>query len=97
MLYAISGLGLEAHELDLRNYQRSGTGLERDLAGCAAAWVRGGNAFTLRHAMKGSGADALIPRLIADDAFVYAGYSAGPASWHRASAAWSSATTPTRS
>ncbi len=77
-LDAISGLGLAAHELDLRDYQRGGTELERELVGCAAVWVRGGNAFTLRYAMKASGADGLIARLIAEDAFVYAGYSAGP-------------------
>lgn len=77
-LEAISGLGLEPHEVDLRDYQRGGTELERELVGCAAVWVRGGNVFTLRYAMKVSGAEALIPRLIAEDAFVYAGYSAGP-------------------
>ena len=52
--------------------------LEHDLAGLAALWVRGGNAFVLRYAMATSGADRLIPRLVADDALVYAGYSAGP-------------------
>jgi dipeptidase E len=75
---ALRELGLEPKEVDLRDYD-AGTGtLERDLAGLAALWVRGGNAFVLRYAMATSGADRLIPRLLADDALVYAGYSAGP-------------------
>jgi dipeptidase E len=41
-------------------------------------WLRGGNVFVLRHAMQRSGADELIVDGLARDAFVYAGYSAGP-------------------
>jgi dipeptidase E len=77
-LEALAGLGLEPHELDLRDY-RAGTGtLERDVGGLGALWVRGGNAFVLRYAMAISGADRMVPRLLAEDALVYAGYSAGP-------------------
>jgi dipeptidase E len=76
-LEALDGLGLEGRELDLRDYHAASGALERDLARVAALWVRGGNAFALRHAMEISGADRVIPRLLADDALVYAGYSAG--------------------
>ncbi len=77
-LRALRELGLEPHEVDLRDYDAEAHTLARDLAGVGALWVRGGNAFTLRYAMATSGADRLIPRLVAEDAVVYAGYSAGP-------------------
>jgi len=77
-LDALGGLGLEPHEVDLRDYDAASDTLAHDLAGLAALWVRGGNAFVLRYAMATSGADRLIPRLVAEDALVYAGYSAGP-------------------
>lgn len=76
-LAALRGLGLDPHELDLRDYAAGTTTLADDLAGLGAVWVRGGNTFVLRHALATSGGDRLIPRLIADDALVYAGYSAG--------------------
>lgn len=75
---ALRELGLEPREVDLRDYDAAGRTLERDLASIAGLWVRGGNAFALRFAMATSGADRLIPRLLGDDALVYAGYSAGP-------------------
>jgi dipeptidase E len=71
------GLGLEPYEVDLRHHVAPESVAEA-LDGCAGVWVRGGNAFALRHAMARSGADRVIPRLLADDALVYAGYSAGP-------------------
>lgn len=77
-LEALRELGLDPHEVDLRDYDAGSGALERDLAGLGGLWVRGGNAFVLRHAMATSGADRLIPRLVAADALVYAGYSAGP-------------------
>ena len=77
-LEAMRGIGLEPREIDLRDYPPDTGALERDLDGLAALWVRGGNAFVLRYAMATSGADRLIPRLVAEDTLVYAGYSAGP-------------------
>jgi len=77
-LTALQGLGFAPYEVDLRDFDASTTTLATELAGCAALWVRGGNAFTLRMAMARSGADHLIPQLLRDDALVYAGYSAGP-------------------
>lgn len=77
-LEALRELGLDPHDVDLRDYDAGSGALEHDLAGLGGLWVRGGNAFVLRHAMTTSGADRLIPRLVAADALVYAGYSAGP-------------------
>jgi dipeptidase E len=75
----LSGLGLHPEEVDLRQFGTADVGrLERTLTSYSALWLRGGNVFALRHAMAASGADQLIPRLLADDAFVYSGYSAGP-------------------
>ena len=55
-------------------------GLEARLREHEVVWVRGGNVFGLRYAMHLSGADEVLPRLLAEDAIVYAGYSAGPCS-----------------
>jgi dipeptidase E len=77
-LAALSELGLDAAELDLRDYFDDEARLRRDLAGVALAWLRGGNVFMLRHAMRRSRADTAFRDLLADDTLVYAGYSAGP-------------------
>jgi dipeptidase E len=76
-LAALAGLGLDAAELDLRGYFGPRQLLRRDLAGTGVAWLRGGNAFMLRYALARSGADAVLAGLLAADALVYAGYSAG--------------------
>jgi dipeptidase E len=77
-LAALADLGLDAVELDLRDYDGQQQRLRRDLAGAAVAWLRGGNAFMLRYALHRCGADVLFRELLAADALVYAGYSAGP-------------------
>lgn len=41
-------------------------------------WLRGGNVFMLRYALRRSRADALLVDALKRDALVYAGYSAGP-------------------
>ena len=74
---ALAGLGLDAAELDLRGYAGEPQRLRRDLAGTGLAWLRGGNVFVLRAALARSGADAVLAGLLAADALVYAGYSAG--------------------
>src|SRR5690349_22762975 len=51
--------------------------MRRDLAGTGLAWLRGGNVFVLRAALARSGADVVLAGLMAADALVYAGYSAG--------------------
>lgn len=73
----LAGLGLAAEELDLRAYFADPSALTSALAAYRMLWVRGGNTFVLRHAMAASGADVAIKDLLARDAVVYAGYSAG--------------------
>ena len=77
-LAALAGLDLDGAELDLRDYFGQQQRLRRDLAGAGLAWLRGGNVFMLRYALYRSGADAVFRELLAADALVYAGYSAGP-------------------
>jgi dipeptidase E len=74
---SLARLGLDAAELDLREYDDPAV-LAPTLQEIEVLWVRGGNVFTLRHAMRSSALDALLPALLAQDALVYAGYSAGP-------------------
>lgn len=77
-LAALAALGMDAVELDLRDYFGQEQRLRRDLAGVSLAWLRGGNVFMLRYALRRSGADTVFGDLLAADALVYAGYSAGP-------------------
>jgi dipeptidase E len=76
-LGALAELGVDAEELDLRDYfggrERLASGLMRH----RLVWVRGGNTFMLRHALAASGADGILTDLLERDALVYAGYSAG--------------------
>ena len=75
---ALAMLGIDAEELDLRDYYDNPERIGADLARYQLVWVRGGNVFVLRKAMEKSGADKAIVDLLAKDAFVYGGYSAGP-------------------
>ncbi|MGP7998201.1 MAG: Type 1 glutamine amidotransferase-like domain-containing protein [Streptosporangiaceae bacterium] len=76
-LTALAGLGFAATELDLRDYTGQAQRLRRELA-AGLAWVRGGNVFMLRYALARSGGDEVFRDLLAADALVYGGYSAGP-------------------
>ena len=75
---ALGELGFDAAELDLRDYFDDERQLRRELAAVALAWLRGGNVFMLRYALRRSGGDTVFRDLLASDALVYAGYSAGP-------------------
>jgi Peptidase family S51 len=77
-LAALADLGFDAVELDLRDYFAQQQRLRRELAGVSMAWLRGGNVFTLLNALYRSGGDVVLDELLAADALVYAGYSAGP-------------------
>ena len=77
-LAALADLGFDAAELDLRGYFDQEQRLRHDLAGVGLAWLRGGNVFMLRYALYRSGADVVFRELLAADALIYAGYSAGP-------------------
>jgi dipeptidase E len=76
-LQALGDLGFDAHEVDLRDFAGRGDALRRELAAVGVVWVRGGNVFTLRHAIWHSEADAVLRDVVSTDAIVYAGYSAG--------------------
>jgi len=70
-------LGIEAELLDLTNYFSDKDALKRKLTTLGGVWVRGGNVFVLRQAMKLSALDEiLIEYAQAHTDFVYGGYSA---------------------
>ncbi len=71
----MKSLGFKPTLLDLRNYFDK-PGLTEYLSGFDMVWVRGGNAFILVKAMKQSGFDDVIEKLIKPGKLVYAGYSA---------------------
>jgi dipeptidase E len=73
----LAALGIEAVPFDLRDYFGGGD-VAAALAKFGGVWVRGGNTFVLRQAMRLSGFDRAIEDLRSQD-FVYAGYSAGVA------------------
>lgn len=70
-------LGLDAEEVDLRQYFGSSQRLAQVLAPLDLLWVRGGNVFVLRRACKQSGFDILLKQLLVEDAVAYGGNSAG--------------------
>lgn len=77
-IYTLQSLGLKPELLDLRDYFGKSEELKKKLDKFNAVWVRGGNVFVLRVAMKKSGFDKIIKEKKNDKDFVYAGYSAGP-------------------
>src|SRR4051795_7506327 len=56
--------GLDAFDLDLREYFGRAEALAAELAQTRLVWVVGGNAFLLRRAMRQSGFDAIAPGLV---------------------------------
>ena len=69
-------LEIDVEVLDLRDYFGDRPRLEAILANLGGVWVRGGNTFVLRQAMKLSGFDGLLVERVGTD-FFYGGYSAG--------------------
>lgn len=69
--------GLDVELLDLRNYFGKKAELAQKIAEFGVIWVRGGNCFVLRQAMKLSGFDAVLKDLLKKDDILYGGYSAG--------------------
>lgn len=74
----LESIGLQPSEVDLRNYFGGADGLEEALLAFDLLWVRGGNAFVLRRALRQSRADDIIKAIVQNDSVVYGGYSAGP-------------------
>lgn len=73
----LKNIGLEPIEIDLRNYFGKADELKKVLMDFNLIWVRGGNSFVLRRALRQSGCDRTIEELLNKDACVYGGYSAG--------------------
>lgn len=74
---ALSGLGLHTEILDLKNYFGETKKLRKKMSELGGVFVRGGNTFILRQAMKLSGFDVIFHELLSKNDFLYAGYSAG--------------------
>lgn len=78
---ALNDLGLPAEELDLRDYFVGGRDgapqLQDKLARLDFLWVRGGNPFVLRRAMRASGLDRIVAEFLSQDRICWGGYSAG--------------------
>ena len=70
-------IGITPHELDLRDYFEDNTGLQEKLKEHDFVWVTGGNTFVLRRALKFSGGDKLLAKLVLKDEIVYGAESAG--------------------
>ncbi len=74
----LSAVGLKVEKLDLRDYFNQPKKLKEDIAKFGVIWVRGGNVFVLRQAMKLSGFDNLLISLAKSNKdLLYGGYSAG--------------------
>jgi dipeptidase E len=76
-MYELAALGIAGTSLDLRDYFGRTAALRDTLSTCDLVWVTGGNAFTLRRAMKQSGFDDVIGDMLDADTIVYGGFSAG--------------------
>lgn len=74
-LEEVRSVGIHVEPLDLRAYFGHPSALMEDLAMFGGVWIRGGNTFVLRQAMRLSGFDEII-RAKAKTDFLYAGYSA---------------------
>jgi len=73
----LTSLGLDVELVDLREYFGRQDELEKKLSGYGVIWVRGGNVFVLREAMKRSGFDVILEQLVQKEGTLYGGYSAG--------------------
>ena len=73
----LKNLGLNVELLDLKDYFSKIDKLRKKISELGALFVRGGNTFILRQAMRLSGFDIIFKELLKRDDFVYAGYSAG--------------------
>lgn len=76
-LEQMHGVGLDTEMLDLKDYFGAKRRLQEKLDGLGGVWLRGGNSFVLRQAMRLSGMDELIIAMLPRTDFLYGGYSAG--------------------
>lgn len=73
----LESLGYACEELDLREYFASPETLPDRLRSLDLVWAVGGNTFVLTRAMVQAGFQPAVRERLADDEFVYGGYSAG--------------------
>lgn len=79
----LNNAGFKVDELDLRNYFGKEKDLENLLKTKQLVWIEGGNTFLLRRAMRQSGFDNAIKKLLKKDKIVYAGDSAACVVLHK--------------
>lgn len=72
----LTDIGLKVEMLDLQEYFGKKEELAKKISELGGIWVRGGNVFILRKAMKLSGLDEILTGMKRED-FFYGGYSAG--------------------
>jgi dipeptidase E len=73
----LESLGFKVELIDLQEYFDKNAELKKKLNQLGGVFVRGGNTFVLRQAMKLSGFDKYIKDLNKKEDFLYSGYSAG--------------------
>jgi dipeptidase E len=73
----LKGLGFSPQVIDLREYFDGKKDLRPIVNQLDGLWVVGGNSFILNSAFHQSGLDKIIVQQLANETFVYAGYSAG--------------------
>ena len=73
----LTALGLKVEVVDLRKYFGKQKELSKRLNKFGIIWVRGGNIFVLRQAMRRSGFDKIFNELLDRKDMLYGGYSAG--------------------
>ncbi|MBI3190617.1 Type 1 glutamine amidotransferase-like domain-containing protein [archaeon] len=72
----LADFGISVEMLDLKNYFGKTAKLKKKIDSLGGIWVRGGNTFVLRQAMKLSGLDEILKNMDRKN-FLYGGYSAG--------------------
>jgi dipeptidase E len=73
----LNRFGLNVERMDLKGYFNQKEKLKEKILEYGVIWVRGGNTFVLRQAMKISGFDEILLEIHENDNLVYGGYSAG--------------------
>jgi len=74
----LTAVGLDVEKIDLRDYFGQSEKLAKDIQKYGVIWIRGGNVFVLRQAMRLSGFDDILKKLSeGDNDVLYGGYSAG--------------------
>ncbi|MBN2457828.1 Type 1 glutamine amidotransferase-like domain-containing protein [Candidatus Woesearchaeota archaeon] len=74
---SLMSLGFVVETVDLKDYFGKTDQLRKKLDLLGGVFIRGGNAFVLRQAMRLSGFDVIFKELLLKDDFLYAGFSAG--------------------